>query len=86
MMRPAPELTVYLCVAPVDMRKQAASLEDDDRPDWTENCLDFSDFRLPSDYIRRAWTRFYFPMQKVEKMRPRRSSEVNSPVISARHC
>ena len=26
MMRPAPEVTVYLCVAPVDMRKQAASL------------------------------------------------------------
>ena len=25
-MRPAPEVTVYLCVAPVDMRKQAASL------------------------------------------------------------
>lgn len=26
MMRPASEVTVYLCVAPVDMRKQAASL------------------------------------------------------------
>ena len=26
MMRPGPEVTVYLCVAPVDMRKQAASL------------------------------------------------------------
>ena len=26
MMRPAPEVTVYLCVSPVDMRKQAASL------------------------------------------------------------
>ena len=26
MMRPAPEVTVYLCVAPVDMRKQATSL------------------------------------------------------------
>lgn len=26
MMRPAPEVRVYLCVAPVDMRKQAASL------------------------------------------------------------
>lgn len=26
MMRRAPEVTVYLCVAPVDMRKQAASL------------------------------------------------------------
>ena len=26
MMRPAPDVTVYLCVAPVDMRKQAASL------------------------------------------------------------
>jgi len=26
MMRPAPEVMVYLCVAPVDMRKQAASL------------------------------------------------------------
>jgi transposase len=26
MMRPAAEVTVYLCVAPVDMRKQAASL------------------------------------------------------------
>jgi hypothetical protein len=26
MMRPAPDVTVYLCIAPVDMRKQAASL------------------------------------------------------------
>src|SRR5438105_10942433 len=26
MTRPGPEVTVYLCVAPVDMRKQAASL------------------------------------------------------------
>ena len=26
MMRPGPEVTVYLCVSPVDMRKQAASL------------------------------------------------------------
>ena len=26
MMRPAAEVAVYLCVAPVDMRKQAASL------------------------------------------------------------
>jgi len=26
MMRPAPEVTVYLCVAPVDMRKQATGL------------------------------------------------------------
>lgn len=26
MMRPGPEVAVYLCVAPVDMRKQAASL------------------------------------------------------------
>jgi transposase len=25
-MRPAPEVMVYLCVAPVDMRKQANSL------------------------------------------------------------
>jgi hypothetical protein len=26
MMRPAPDVTVYRCVGPVDMRKQAASL------------------------------------------------------------
>lgn len=32
------------------------------------------------------WNPRYLPMQKLEKMRPSRSSEVNSPVISLSAC
>ncbi len=35
------------------------------------------------DYL---YKKSHFPIQKLAKIRPSRSSEVNSPVISARHC
>ena len=47
----------------------------------------YEDERLPRRSRRGVWWGMaYLPMQKLEKIRPRRSSALNSPVISPNAC
>ena len=43
-------------------------------------------WHIEFSYINISGTFYYLPIQKLEKIRPSRSSELNSPVISLRYC
>lgn len=51
-----------------------------------KNVVFFRPLSLPSQCLQGLWITFYLPMQKLEKIRPNKSSELNAPVISPNSC